>query len=76
MTALLGGTAPQDLSDGYRLRRSNNQSGSSWQSLFFKVDRAKRFSWGVFGSNSSVSNVKVDGTAVNSGSAASFGSTP
>ncbi len=76
VTALLGGTAPQDLSDGYRLRRSNNQSGSSWQSLFFKVDRAKRFSWGVFGSNSSVSGVRVDSSSVSSGSAASFGSTP
>ncbi|MDR2255421.1 MAG: fibrinogen [Arthrobacter sp.] len=76
VTQLLGGTAPQDLTDGYRLRRANNTAGTSWQSLTFKITRAQRFSWGVYGSASPVNTVKLNGTAVNAGTANTFGSTP
>lgn len=69
---LLNGQAPDQLTDGIRLRRALNTAGTSWQESRYKTANQPRWTWAI-GSATPVLSGNFGSTAFSGGKTASFG---
>lgn len=70
---LLNGKSAQTLSDGIRLRRALNTSGSQWQEVRFQTTKRERWTW-TFSSETPVASYKFDNLNGTGGATSTFGS--
>lgn len=70
--ALLNGGRVDSLSDGIRLRRATNASGTQWQESRFKLANRGRWSW-TFGAEHPVGSWTLDNRSGSGGLTSSFG---
>lgn len=62
--ALLNGTSPDTLTDGIRIRRAANDTGTTWQEVRMHIHHSARWSWAMPG-GTWLSSTEVDGTMYN-----------
>lgn len=71
--ALLNGEPVHDLTDGVRIRRAANTTGTQWQEARVRFAKMNGWAW-TFGSQHPVTNYSFDGFSGSNGSWRSFGS--
>nr|WP_269813011.1 fibrinogen-like YCDxxxxGGGW domain-containing protein [Ornithinimicrobium sediminis] len=70
---LLNGQRVDALTDGIRLRRATNTSGTAWQEARFQVDRWEGWAW-TFPAERPVTSYSFDGVSGSGGQTVNFGS--
>lgn len=70
--ALMNGQRVDSLTDGVRLRRARDSTGSTWQEVRIKFASRSRFTW-TFGAEFALTSYSFDGTTGTGGTSPSFG---
>ena len=73
INALLNGGRVDALSEGIRLRRATNTTGTSWQEVRFKLSSRDRWAW-TFGAEHTLGTWSFDNSTGSGGTTPSFGS--